>query len=738
MKLVKNKIDPKTLTLEETLFHVANGYLGVRGNFEEGYAKGLDTIRGCYINGYYDTVPLSYPERLYGFPEHAQRIVNLPDFQAMRLFLDGEEVSLFDGEVLHFERTIDTDEGIYTRSFTVKTPLGKTVTVKIKRLASFARQELFYTSYKVSSVDFGGKIEVVSEINCDVWNFAAKNDPRVASEHIKHIIKKDTKAQGGYACVEVETAMSKLLLALCSKCVAAGAKVLDEVVETGTKTTVSANISPGESLLVKKYVTASDSRRQKNPPEHAKKVLDECVMADDLFGEQKEFLAKFWKSAKIEIGGCKDLQDGLEFNIYSLLQSTSRDSIAAVAAKGISGEGYEGHYFWDTEIYIFPFFLYTQPEIAKSLLSFRHITLDGAREHAKIMGHTKGALFPWRTISGSECSSYFPSGSAQYHLTGDVAHSFMQYYHATDDLEFFVNKGLEVLLETARLWLDAGSYAADGYFHIHEVTGPDEYTCCVSDNYYTNRTAEHNLRGAIEVHDRLKELGRLPFEVDIAELELFAKAADSMFYPYDEKLGIHGQDSSFLQKPIWDIESTPKDKFPLLLHYHPLYLYRYQVCKQADAVLADFLFEDDVPPDVMRRGYEYYERVTTHDSSLSSCVFGIMASKLGFKEKAYRYFGEAVFTDLNNTHGNTKDGLHTANLGGTWLAVVCGFAGLRVKRDGLHFKFNLPSKWDSCSFRIRYKKSLLHVKFDKSEWSIELLEGSGVDVLVDGIKCCVR
>ena len=737
MKLVKKEIEPKSLALDETLFHVANGYIGVRGNFEEGYGPGLETIRGCYANGYYDTVPLSYPEKLCGFPEQAQRIVNLPDFQTMLLFLDGERVGLFDGEALHFERELDMEAGVYARRFTVRTPGGKTVSCEIKRMASFARPELFFTSYTVTSADFDGTAEIVCPIDCDVLNYAAEGDPRVASERVRHIIMKKTETRGCYAGVEVETAVSRLRLAVCSY-VDGPADSADDA-GRGTRTTVSAKLAPGQSFCAKRYVTVSDARRRPDPAAHAKKVLGESIGAP-LFDEQREFLRDFWKRARVELGGCRELQDGLAFNIYSLLQSAGRDSVSSVAAKGLSGEGYEGHFFWDTEIYIFPFFLYTQPEIAKSLLAFRHGTLGGAREHARTMGHAKGALYPWRTISGSECSSYFPSGSAQYHLTGDVAYAFMQYYYATGDTEFFAEKGLEVLVETARLWLDAGSYAGDGKFHIHEVTGPDEYTCCVSDNYYTNRMAANNLRGAAEVYGHLRERGRLPsfFEVSDGELAEFSRAAENMHYPFDEKLGIFAQDASFLSKPVWDIAATPKDKFPLLLHYHPLLLYRHQVCKQADSVLADFLLEDGVPPDAMRSGYEYYEKVTTHDSSLSSCVFGIMASKLGFKEKAYGYFGDAVFTDLRDIHGNAKHGLHAANMGGAWLAVACGFAGLRLKRDGLHFSFSLPDQWESCSFRLAYRGSLIKVDFDRGGHRLALLEGPGTEVFVDGKACRVE
>ena len=736
MKLTRTKWDTASLALDETLFHTANGYLGVRGSLEEVCPRGVTTIRGCYINGVYDVVPLSYPERLFGFPEEAQRLVNLPDVQTMRLFLDGEEFSLFAGDVLAYERVLDTDKGVTCRKIRWKSPKGAIVDIEITRMASFVRQELFLTMYSVTSVDFDGEIELVSGVDCDVSNFVDESDPRVASERLRHIFVKDAKFSRGVGVVECGTGVSDIDIAICRQyCISREAKV-KTFAENGIEARIKTRLQQGEGFLVEKFTTLSDSRRQKNPRTHAQTVLADAVATgtEELLQEQADFLAAFWRDAKVEISGSPKLQDGMDFNIYQLLQSAGRDAITSVASKGISGEGYEGHYFWDTEIYIFPFFLYTQPEIAKNLLDFRYNTLDAARAHAAIMGHTRGALYPWRTISGSECSSFFPAGSAQYHLTGDVAHAFMQYYYATDDVDFMAARGLEMLIETARLWLDAGNYDTDGKFHIHSITGPDEYTCCVSDNYYTNRCAQHNLWGAVEIYNMLKnagQLGPLKIAFDEAELAHFSHAADAMFLPYDEKLGIHAQDSSFLQKPVWDLASTPKEKFPLLLHYHPLYLYRFQVCKQADTVLAHFLFEDGVSEDIMRRSYEYYDKITTHDSSLSGCVFGIMASRLGLNEKAYEYFTDTVRSDLDNIHGNTRDGLHVANLGGSWLAVVCGFAGLRLRKDGLYFRFTLPQELEGYSFHVRYRGSLLKVTVDRQGGGVQLISGEPVPVVIE-------
>lgn len=382
---------------------------------------------------------------------------------------------------------------------------------------------------------------------------------------------------------------------------------------------------------------------------------------------KKEYLKEYWNQSALEIEGDDELSLAVRYNLYQLIQSVGKEEHSNIAAKGLSGEGYEGHFFWDTEMYIEPFFVLTNPKIAKNLIEYRYSTLEEARENRRIMGHKKGVLYPWRTIMGKECSGYYPAGSAQYHINGDIVHSIVQYYLATKDVDFIAEKGGEIVFETARLWMDVGNYV-EGEYHINGVTGPDEYTCMVNNNYYTNLTARENLNWAVKFYDLLKESDILKPVADkirltLSEIEKFKEAADKMFLPYDEKLKINPQDDSFLQKKVWDLKNTPKEDFPLLLHYHPLYLYRYQVCKQADTVLAHFIYEDAQSLETIYHSFLYYEKITTHDSSLSTCIFSIVASRLGLKEKAYDYFGDSAKLDLFDTHHNTRDGIHTANMG---------------------------------------------------------------------------
>ncbi|MCE5344551.1 MAG: family 65 glycosyl hydrolase, partial [Eubacteriales bacterium] len=426
----------------------------------------------------------------------------------------------------------------------------------------------------------------------------------------------------------------------------------------------------------------------------------------------------------------------LDFDLYELLQSTGTDGLSNVAAKGLSGEGYEGHTFWDSEIYVAPFFLWTNPETARQMLQYRCAILPRARANARSLGFAKGALFPWRTIDGDECSAYFPAGTAQYHIDGDIAYAFLQYWYATGDLCFMAEHGAEVLVETARFWLELGHMAQDG-FRIECVTGPDEYTCLVNNNFYTNATAQHNLRGAVRVLEALRTAGLDDSVCEATgvtddELAAFTAAADRMFFPRDEKLGISAQDDSFLQKQVLDLASIPRENFPLLLHYHPLFLYRYQVCKQADTVLAHLLFPYTADPETIRRSLAYYRRVTTHDSSLSLCVFAMAAARLGMTQEAMNLFCEIVDLDGSDTHGNTRDGLHTANMGGAYLCVLRGFAGLMLDENGLSLAPTLPPGIMGYAFTLHYRGARLRCDVDATGTKLTHLAGETVTVKLNG------
>ncbi len=727
---------PTELLRNEALFHVANGYVGVRGNFEEGCPAGQPTVRGTYVNAFYDDVPIKYGERLYGFPTTGQRMLNVTDTQGMEISFGKEKLDPFGPGLMSFARRLDMQNGYALRRVRQRMENGE-VEVLFRRMASFACPQLVLFEAEITSLSYAGGVAVISTQEGEVFNFADESDPRVASERAQNLFVRKVWENETGSFVLSETARSGLSLA---SAVAHRAQGLSfegcQTTATGAKHAFGGRLEPGQTVRLEKYCIFTDSRRFSEPAAQAEALLNEALKAGAaLWRErQRQYLDRFWEKSRVHILGDAALQNGMDFCLYQLLQSAGRDEVSNISAKGLSGEGYEGHYFWDTEIYMFPFFLLTDPAAAKSLIRYRCNTLDGARAHARAMGHMRGALYPWRTIAGSECSSYFPSGSAQYHINGDVAHSFLSYYYVTGDLAFMAEQGAEVLVETARLWLDVGHYDDAGRFCIDCVTGPDEYTCIVNNNYFTNAGAKENLLGAAYICRVLKEGGLFsPLAAKLglteSELEAFERAANSMYFPYDEKLGIHAQDDSFLKKAKW--KENGETKFPLLLHYHPLYIYRYQVCKQADTILAHYLYDEGLDEGVMSRSFDYYEQVTTHDSSLSCCVFSIMATRLQKWEKAYEYFLETARLDLDDTHDNTRDGIHTANMGGAYLCVVTGFAGLRIRRDGLHFRITLPERWHGYSFRLQYHGSELEVCVKPARTMFTLLSGEPVRLFAD-------
>lgn len=736
---IKNfPLDNDALLLQETLFHNANGYIGVRGNLEEGYPEGYRSIRGQYINGFYNNVDMPQAEKLYGLIEEKQTMVNIADTQSIRVHADGHEISMLDSRAGDRTRLLDMERGVTERSFAYSY-LDQNLRISVTRMTSMEILPLFLIRYEVASENSRAHLQFESLAKGDVMNFFDPSDPRVAGEACRHVAVKNAEYRDGISFITSETTKTGLQVTAAVKNVLSGESFRVVIPEDGQITEkISMTVEPGGTAVFYKYAVFCDSRRYENTLESAEKIMNEvCALPPEvLYEQQRQYMKNFWESCAIDVQGDEDLNAALHYNLYQLIQSAGKDPRSNIAAKGLSGEGYEGHYFWDTEMYMQPFFTLTSREVARNLIQYRYTILDQARENARLLGHKKGAAFPWRTIMGKECSGFFPAGSAQYHISGDIAYSVAAYYLATKDLAMLEECGEEILIETARLWMDIGNYY-EGKFRINTVTGPDEYTCLVNNNYYTNSVAKYNLYWAEKAYRLLENAGlqqRVKEKTGVTEEELqeFARASADMYLPYDEKLGINPQDDSFLQKAVWDISTITEEEKPILLHYHPMYIYRYQICKQADTVLAYFILEDYQDEETMRRSFEYYEKVTTHDSSLSSCIFSIMASRLGFEDKALAYFGESAKMDLFNTHKNTKDGIHTANMGGTYMAVVYGFGGLRIKESGLSLAPHLPKTWEGYRFRILYEDSRMEIQVDRKQCRVKLMEGTEKKIRIYG------
>ena len=696
---------------------------------------------GTYINGFYESNPITYGESAYGYAKNHQTICKVPNGANMSFSIDGEWFTLANGKVTDHNRIYDMKEGTLKRSFNWENSKGKKVHVEIEKLVSFDFSEIMMLSYKITPLNFHGNIHFHNELSSKVYfdhsNANEIEDPRVGNQNTKTIEIKDIEKDENIGLLVA--AKNSGLRVLCS----VDEKVTGEVIKKEKKSEkesiqsdILVNAHKDETLVFEVIVGYGEIYTSENEDYERLAILSNRINEVKSLGFKKiknrqlKSMDNFWKHSDIEIEGDNQLQLGLRFNLFHLNQAAGRDGLTNIAAKGLTGDGYEGHYFWDTEMYMLPLFVYTQPEVAKALLSYRHSILPKARVRAKELGVNKGILFQWRTINGEECSAYYPAGTAQVHINADIAYGVKLYFEATNDVEFMCEKGLEILIETARFWMEFGDFIEekDNKFCINGVTGPDEYTAIVNNNFYTNLMAKHNLLFAVKGVEELKDreevvnlFNKIGF--DLSEVDMWKKASENMYLPYDDEKKLTMQDDTFFSKKVWDFENTPKENYPLLLHYHPLTIYRYQVNKQADTVLGQLMFSNEFSLEQKKRDFDYYEKITTHDSSLSRSIFGMMASEIGEKEKAYNYFMDTALMDLIDMQQNTKDGIHAANMGGTWMSIVYGFAGMKVNDGKLNINPRLPEKWSKVSFKITFKNKLIKITITELDTIYELIEG---------------
>lgn len=741
-RLVEKQFYPLFLAASESLFSTANGYLGMRGNPEEGAPLFQS---GTFVNGLYESWPIVYGEVAYGFATTGQTIVNVPDGKIIRLYVDDEPFYLPTATLLSFERALDMKSGTLDREILWETPAGKHVSIKSRRLVSFQHRHLAAISYEVTILNADAPVVISSEINneqADAIEQATVGDPRRGRGFPGRVLEctvksvRDRRIVLGY-----KTANSRMRLAcgvehaFDTECPHTYESTCSE--DSG-KIVFSIDAKSGVRIHLTKYMAYHTSRR--SPPEElcerTERTLNRAVSHGfhDLLEGQERCLGDFWRRSDVHVSGDPAVQQAIRFNLFQIIQAAGRAEGAGIPAKGLTGQGYEGHYFWDAEIYVLPFLIYTSPRIARNLLKFRYSYLDKARARARQVNQ-KGALFPWRTINGEEASAYYAAGTAQYHINADIIYALKKYVDVTGDEEFLHEVGAELLVETARLWTDLGFYSErkGGKFCIHGVTGPDEYNTVVNNNTYTNLMARENLWYAARTVEglRQKDPQRFAALVDrtglhVSEIADWMKAADNMYIPFDAGMGIHPQDDSFLDKEPWDFANTPAHKYPLLLHYHPLVIYRHQVIKQADVVLAMFLLGHEFSAEQKKRNFDYYDPLTTGDSSLSASVQAIVAAELGHREKAVQYAWYGALMDLADVAGNVRDGCHIASMGGTWMAVVYGLAGLRDWDGQISFRPRVPPRVEGFRFPLTIRGQVVEVDIQREAVTYRLREGGGL------------
>ncbi len=739
-KISEEGFRPGELRESESVFALANGFIGMRGNLEEQTAEGAETIQGSFLNGVFDAEPIVYGESAYGYAKNHETICNVMDAKSLILIADGERLDLGKSNVREQRRVLDMRGGTLDRQLVWETEKGCVLVITMRRLVSLTRMNLAATRLLVRCLDGSCSLELESPLCPAVIAEGDPNDPRNAAGKDRRLLCTRREVQDSVIAMQQKTKNTGFTV----NCAVDHRGEIPFAAEVGEDSILwrgRVQMKTGDYIALDKSICYTASGE--GEPDSWEEAIEGSRQApsfDVLADEQRAYLDAFWKRAGISIEGDDALLQGLRFNLFHLLQSVGRDGRRNIAAKGLTGEGYEGHTFWDTEAYILPVFLYTEPELAKKLLENRFSILPKARERARVMGHPIGALFPWRTIDGEECSAYFPAGTAQVHIDGDIAHAVKEYWQATRNLDFLAETGAEILIETARLYRDLGFFSEEkgGSFVINCVTGPDEYNVMVNNNVYTNSVAEENLRSAAAAVELLKKerpqaFAKLIDRIGLEENEAasWLKAADNMYYPPAQD-GIIPQDDGFLDRKPWPLDSIPAENHPLLMHYHGLTIYRHMVCKQADLILAMILFGDRYTEEEKKKNFAFYDSVTTHDSSLSMAVFSILAAQIGEMQKACDYFLSSARLDLDNIHHNTKDGLHMANMAGTWIGMTRGFGGMRIQNDTLSFAPVCPPQWKAYSFCVEFRGRSIRVRADGNGASYQLLRGEPITILSYG------
>jgi alpha,alpha-trehalose phosphorylase len=728
------------LAQTESVFALANGHLGLRGNLDEGEPFGLP---GTYLGGFYESRELPYAEAGFGYPEAGQTVVNVTNGKIIRLLVEDEPFDIRYGQLRAHERVLDFREGVLRREVEWESPTGRRIRIKSTRLVSFTHRAVAAILYEVEALEGEFPVVVQSELVANEEIPEIRGDPRAATvlgpplvgcshdcSDTRAILVHRTKASG----LTVATAMDHMVEG------PDGTEAKGESHKDLARMFVSADLAPERPLRVVKLVAYGWSAQRSLPA-----VRDQVAAAlasarhigwEGLLQAQRGYLDEFWERSDVEVDGDSELQQAVRFGLFHTLQAGARGEQRAIAAKGLTGPGYDGHTFWDTECFVLPVLTYTAPRAAADALRWRHRTLPMAKERARVLG-LNGAAFPWRTIAGEECSSYWPAGTAAFHINADIAAAVVRYLGACRDEAFERDVALELLVETARLWRSLGHHDSGGRFRIDGVTGPDEYSAVADNNVFTNLMAQRNLRAAAALAERHPRKARA-LGVNDEETAGWRDAADDMLIPYDEVREVHSQAEGFTEHQPWDFAATPPEHYPLLLHYPYFDLYRKQVVKQADLVLAMHLCGDVFTPEQKSRNFDYYERITVRDSSLSACTQAVIAAEVGHVELAFDYFAEAALMDLDDREHNTRDGVHIAALTGAWIAAVAGFGGMRDFNGELSFTPRLPSALTRLAFRLRFQARSLLVEVTAQKTRYSLLDGEQLKIRHHGRAVTVK
>ncbi|NLP83249.1 glycoside hydrolase family 65 protein [Microbacterium sp. CFH 90308] len=719
----------------ESVLALSNGHLGWRGNLDEGDPCGA---AGTYLNGVFEEHPMPYAEDGYGYPDQGQTVINVPDGKIIRLLVDDEPFDIRTGRLRTHEQFLDFRAGVLRRVVEWTSPAGRTVRITSSRLVSLAHRSVAAVDYEVTAIDAPVEVTLLSEIVANEPLPDVHPDPRVMEPLRQPLASVGHFAGGARATLLHRTQRSGISVAVAVDHQISGAR--DARVDSETspdlaRTTVNTRLGAGGSIRLTKLVGHewSDSLADAALRDRAEAAVEAAMRLgwDGIAQKQREYLDDFWSRADVRIGGSARLQQSVRFAMFQVLQSAARAEVRSIPGKGLTGAGYEGHTFWDADAFVLPVLIYTAPGAARDALLWRHATIGHARRRAEQL-HLAGAAFPWRTIDGRECSGYWPAGTIAFHINADVAAAVVRYVAATGDAEFERDYGTEILVETARLWVALGRWDDRGSFHIDGVTGPDEYSALVDDNVFTNLMAQKNLRAAGAAARRHPEQSRA-LGVSDEEVAGWETAASALHIPFDAERGVHQQSAGFTEQERWDFDATTTAQYPLHSHFPYFDLYRKQVVKQADLVLALQFVPEAFTSDETARAFAYYEELTVRDSSLSASPQAVVAARVGHLGLAMDYLMEAATIDLDDLHDNVDDGLHIAALAGVWNALVCGFGGMRDGENGLQFAPRLTVPMSRLSFGILVEGRTLRVDVEPDATTYRLSAGAPLDLRHFGV-----
>ncbi len=742
-QIIEEGFDAHYNKISESIFSIGNGRMGQRANFEEEYSG--DTLSGSYVAGVY------YPDKTRvgwwknGYPEYFAKVLNAPSWTSIHISIDNQKLDLAKCKVVNFVRTLDMKSGLLTRTFSAVLPDGKQVNVEAKRFCSMANGEVGAIRYALLPVNFSAKATIALAVDADVVNKDSNYDEKFWEEVYK-------KADDQQAIVVAQTKKTKfhvatgMRYAILQEGKEISKRINHEEREKYAGNIVQIDLTQGKEIVVYKYgaVLSSENHPKEKLVDACQQVLNKAVEKgfDKLFDEHAAVWKHKWDECDITIEGDIAAQQGIRFNIFQLTQTyTGEDERLNIGPKGFTGEKYGGSTYWDTEAYCLPFYLGTsEQQVAKNLLIYRHKHLQRAIENAGKLGFKNGAaLYPMVTMNGEECHNEWEITFEEIHRNGAIAYAIFDYIRYTGDEGYLASHGLDVLVGISRFWAQRVNFSKDKNKYVMlGVTGPNEYENNVNNNWYTNYIARWTLNYTLESlakvkSSNVKEYSRIESNLSLKadETTLWKKIADNMYLPEDKTKGVILQQDGFLDKELMNVSELPKEDRPLNQKWSWDRILRSCFIKQADVLQGIYFFEDDFDTETIKRNFDFYEPMTVHESSLSPCVHVILASKLGYEDKAYEMYLRTSRLDLDDYNNDTEDGCHITSMAGTWLSVIKGFGGMRIKNDTLHFNPYIPKKWKSYSFRIEFRGRVIKIKVSGQRVETTLVSGDPFEIKIN-------